>query len=139
LNIMDFRIVLVASGALLLSVGCSKEDKASGGAVGATTGAATAAAGGGDDPKAYYKMKCVVCHGEAGGGDGPGGSALTPKPRNFTEAAWQDSVKDDELKKAIVEGGAAVGKSAAMPGNPDLRGKDALADGLVKLIRGMKK
>jgi mono/diheme cytochrome c family protein len=135
---MDWRIVLVASGALLLSVGCSKEDKASGGAVGATTGAAAPAAGA-DDPKAYFKMKCVVCHGETGGGDGPGGAALTPKPRNFTEAAWQDSVKDDDIKKAIVEGGAAVGKSAAMPGNPDLRGKPALTDALVKYVRGLKK
>lgn len=107
--------------------------------MGATTGAATAAAGGGDDPKAYYKMKCAVCHGDNGGGDGPGGAALTPKPRNFTEAAWQDSVKDEDVKKAIIEGGAAVGKSAAMPGNPDLRGKQALADALVKHIRSLKK
>lgn len=137
---MDLKIALVACGALLLTVGCNKEEKASGGAVGAATGAATAAAGGGsDDPAAYYKMKCAVCHGDTGGGDGPGGSALTPKPRNFTDAAWQGSAKDEDIKKSIIEGGAAVGKSAAMPGNPDLRGKPALADALVKHIRGMKK
>ncbi|MCK6533556.1 MAG: c-type cytochrome [Polyangiaceae bacterium] len=136
---MDLKVVLVACGALLLSVGCNKEEKASGGAVGATTGAATAAGGGSDDPAAYYKMKCAVCHGDSGAGDGPGGSALTPKPRNFTEAAWHGTVKDEDIKKAIVEGGAAVGKSAAMPGNPDLRGKPALADALVKHLRGMKK
>lgn len=135
---MDLRIVLVASAALLLSVGCNKEEKASGGAVGAATGAA-AAAGGGDDPAAYYKMKCAVCHGETGAGDGPGGAALDPKPRNFTEAAWQGAVKDDDIKKAIVEGGVAIGKSATMPGNPDLKSKPALADALVKHLRGMKK
>lgn len=135
---MDYRMVLIAGAALVLSAGCSKEEKASGGAVGATTGAAAAAAGG-DDPVAYFKMKCVVCHGETGGGDGPGGAALTPKPRAFTDAAWQGSVKDEDIKKAIIEGGAAVGKSAAMPGNPDLRGKPALADALVKHVRSLKK
>ena len=135
---MDLRIVLVASAALLLSVGCNKEEKASGGAVGASTGAATAAAGG-DDPAAYFKMKCAVCHGDTGGGDGPGGTALDPKPRNFTDATWQGATKDEEIKKAIVEGGASIGKSATMPGNPDLRSNPALSDALVKYVRGLKK
>lgn len=132
----DWQIALVVTAALLGSVGCSKEEK--GTPMASATGTAAAAAGG-DDPKAYFKMKCVVCHGENGGGDGPGGAALDPKPRNFTDAAWQGGVKDDEIKKAILEGGAAVGKSAAMPGNPDLRAKPALLDALVKHVRSLKK
>ena len=90
-------------------------------------------------PRAYFKMKCAVCHGDTGGGDGPGGTALDPKPRNFTDATWQGATKDEEIKKAIVEGGASIGKSATMPGNPDLRSKPALSDALVKYVRGLKK
>lgn len=82
-----------------------------------------------------FKSKCVVCHGESGKGDGPGAAALTPKPRNYTDAAWQKSVTDEQLKKTIVYGGAAVGKSAAMPANPDLRNQPQVVDELVKMIR----
>ena len=70
---------------------------------------------------------------------GPGAAALDPKPRNFTDATWQGATKDEEIKKAIVEGGASIGKSATMPGNPDLRSKPALSDALVKYVRGLKK
>lgn len=134
---MRWNWILIAGGcALALASGCNKGEKSSSGT--ASTGQAS---GGGmpADAKSYYAMKCVVCHGATGAGDGPGGAALNPKPRNMTEAAWQDSVKDDEIRKAILEGGAAVGKSAAMPPNPDLKGKDQLLDDLVKHVRGMKK
>lgn len=134
---VEWQMALVAGVLSLTALGCNKEEKASGAAVGATTGAAAPASA--DDPKAYFKMKCVVCHGENGGGDGPGGAALTPKPRNFTDATWQGEVKDEEIKKAILEGGASIGKSAAMPGNPDLRSKEALLDALVKHVRSLKK
>jgi hypothetical protein len=36
-------------------------------------------------------------------------------------------------------GGAAVGKSPAMPGNPDLQAKPAVVKELVKLVRAFKK
>jgi cytochrome c551/c552 len=120
------------SGALTLTA-CDK--KPSAGDSTASTGAATSAG----DPKAYFKMKCTVCHGENGMGDGPGGAALDPHPRNFTDATWQGQVKDEEIKKAILEGGASVGKSAAMPPNPDLKGKDEMINGLLKIVRGFKK
>jgi hypothetical protein len=60
---------------------------------------------------------------------------LTPKPRNYKDAEWQKTVTDDQLKKAILYGGAAVGKSAAMPSQPDLESKPEVLDGLVKIIR----
>ena len=122
----------IAFGALS---GCDKGQKSS--PSGGTT--VQAASGGGTDAAAYFKMKCSVCHGEKGLGDGPGGSALNPKPRNFTDAAWQSSVDDDHIKKTIVEGGASVGKSAAMAPNPDLKSKPELLDALVKYVRGLKK
>ena len=47
-------------------------------------------------------------------------AALNPKPRNYHDQAWQKSVTDDQIKKAITLGGAAVGKSPIMPASPDL-------------------
>jgi mono/diheme cytochrome c family protein len=37
--------------------------------------------------QAIYKEKCASCHGEAGKGDGPGGAALNPRPRDLTDPA----------------------------------------------------
>ena len=88
------------------------------------------------DPKELFKTRCVMCHGESGKGDGPAAAALTPKPRDYTDATWQKSVTDEQIKKAITGGGPAVGKSPLMPGQPDLSNNAAALDGLVKLIRG---
>jgi mono/diheme cytochrome c family protein len=94
----------------------------------------------GEDPgKAYFAMICVSCHGASGQGDGLAAAALNPKPRNFTDAEWQKSVTDDHLRKIILEGGAAVGKSPMMPPNPGLQDQPATVDGLVKLIRSFGK
>jgi mono/diheme cytochrome c family protein len=91
------------------------------------------------DAKALFKLKCVVCHGDHGAGDGPGAAAIVPKPRAFADAEWQTTVTDEHLKRIILEGGPAVGKSPAMPPNPDLKGKDDVVLALVKLIRDFKK
>ena len=53
------------------------------------------------------------------------------------EARFARHYTDEDIKKTIVYGGAAVGKSPNMPANPDLEGKPEL-DGLVKVIRGFK-
>src|SRR3989442_1592969 len=68
-----------------------------------------AAAGGGEASAAardIFNQRCSTCHGAGGKGDGIAGAALNPKPRNFTDAAWQKSVSDTHLAKVIVEGGA---------------------------------
>jgi mono/diheme cytochrome c family protein len=91
------------------------------------------------EASALFKLKCVVCHGDHGAGDGPGAAAIVPKPRAFSDPQWQDAVTDDHIKKIIVEGGPAVGKSPAMPPNPDLKGKDEVVTALVKVVRGFKK
>lgn len=64
---------------------------------------------------------------------------MDPKPRDYTDAEWQASVTDEELKKVILGGGMAVGKSPLMPGNPDLKNKPELVDALVKKVRGFQK
>ncbi|MCC6216646.1 MAG: c-type cytochrome [Polyangiaceae bacterium] len=141
---MTLKPLALALPVLLVVAGCSKSEPTGGAAPAATgaaaTGAAVAAkpAGGADDSAKQFKNRCSTCHGEAGKGDGPGGAALNPKPRNFADAAWQAKVTDEHLEKVIVEGGAAVGLNAAMPGAPDLKEKPEVVKGLVKMIRGFK-
>lgn len=85
-----------------------------------------------------FTGRCAVCHGATGVGDGPGAAALTPRPRNFHDAAWQASVTDAQIEQIIRVGGAAVGKSAAMPPNADLEGKPAVVAALRAYIRGLR-
>ena len=94
--------------------------------------------GGGPDAQAaaMFQNVCSQCHGMGGMGDGPAAASLNPKPRNYTDAAWQASVKDDDIKKIILEGGQAVGKSGMMPAQIQLKGKPEVVDALVKIIRG---
>lgn len=91
------------------------------------------------EAKLTFTQRCVVCHGSTGAGDGPGAAALEPKPRAFSDPAWQDGVTDEHIKTIIVSGGTAAGKSPLMPGNPDLKAKPEVVTELVKLIRGFKK
>jgi mono/diheme cytochrome c family protein len=89
--------------------------------------------------KSTFNSKCVVCHGNAGLGDGPGAAALNPKPRAFGDAAWQGAVTDEQISKAIIEGGAAVGKSPNMPPNPELADKPDVVKAIVGIVRSFKK
>jgi cytochrome c553 len=88
-----------------------------------------------EEAQTMFKTVCAACHGESGTGDGPGAAALTPKPRNYTDKAWQASVTDEQIKQTIVMGGAAVGKSPSMPAQPQLKEKPEIVDALVQLIR----
>ena len=84
-----------------------------------------------------FEQRCAVCHGMSGDGDGTGSAALSPKPRKLTDPEWQKSVTDDYLAKIIVYGGAAVGKSPTMPGNPDLDAKPAVVNAIVAYVRDL--
>lgn len=85
------------------------------------------------DPKVIFSQRCVPCHGATGLGDGPASASLDPKPRKYVDKEWQASVTDDYLEKAIKFGGAGVGKSPAMPSNPDL--SPEVIKGLKDIIR----
>jgi hypothetical protein len=85
-----------------------------------------------------FAMRCTPCHGPQGRGDGPASAGLTPKPRNFSDATWQGSVTDEHIERIIQYGGAAVGKSPAMPPNPDLTSKPEVVAALRAHVRGLK-
>jgi mono/diheme cytochrome c family protein len=90
------------------------------------------------DADQLFATLCSTCHGLAGKGDGAAAAALNPKPRTFTDAAWQASVTDAHLAKVIVEGGPSVGKSPLMPPNPQLKDKPDVVRALVAKVRGLK-
>ena len=89
-----------------------------------------------DEAHQIFTVRCSVCHGMGGKGDGIGSAALNPKPQNYTDPAWQAKVADAEIEKAILEGGAAVGRSPLMVPNPDLKDKPDVVKGLRQIVRG---
>lgn len=89
------------------------------------------------EAKQLFDGRCTPCHGATGMGDGPASGTLSPKPRNFHEAEWQKGVTDEHIEKIISYGGAAVGKSATMPSNPDLMGKPEVVAAIREIIRGL--
>jgi mono/diheme cytochrome c family protein len=104
--------------------GCNDQTKASGGLPPPTVAAAPAAAAITDadrkQAEEIFSTRCMPCHGPQGMGNGPASAALTPPPRNFHDKQWQAAVTDQHIEQIIQYGGAAVGKSPAMPPNPDL-------------------
>ena len=91
-----------------------------------------------DSAKTIFATRCVTCHGFGGRGDGPTGSVLTPRPRDFTSVAWQKATPDEDLRKIIARGGAAVGKSPLMPANPDFADNRPVLDEVVKMVRSFE-
>jgi cytochrome c553 len=133
------RLVLVLSLAALTAFACGKKEEPSPAGTNAPQTAATTttnrAALGDGAAKEIFDTRCAACHGTEGKGNGPGAAALNPKPRNYTDKAWQAAVTDEQIKKTILLGGAAVGKSPVMPASPDLDEKPEVVDGLVKIVR----
>lgn len=90
-----------------------------------------------EEARAVFTGRCVTCHGPQGGGDGPASAGLTPPPRDFRDAAWQAEVTDEHIERIIQYGGAAVGRSPAMPGNPDLGARPQVVTALREHIRSL--
>lgn len=141
-------VAVLAACALTACGGGSKAGAAGGQAAGASAGAEPTASPAGAvaitaesraQAQQIFETRCTVCHGAEGRGDGPGGASLVPKPRNYHDPAWQDSVTDKEIETAIVYGGAAVGRSPAMIANPDLASKPAVVAALREIVRNFGK
>jgi len=139
------RAVLIPFFAgLWLAFGCSESEQRAESSAPAPTppvaavpaaDAATAQA----EAEKIFSERCVTCHGANGAGDGPASAGLVPKPRNFQDTAWQQSVSDEYIEQIVQYGGAAVNKSPAMPANPDLMSKPAVVAALRVKIRSLAK
>jgi mono/diheme cytochrome c family protein len=81
-----------------------------------------------------WKAKCAACHGQTGKGDTEKGKQL--KVEDMTAAAYQ-AKKDDQLKKAILEGVKADGKEVMPTFKDEVTPEQA--DALVKYTRTFKK
>jgi high-affinity iron transporter len=106
-------------------------------AVQAAPAAAASSASAQAEAEKIFSERCVTCHGATGAGDGPASAGLVPQPRNFQDPAWQKSVSDEYLAQIIQYGGAAVGRSAAMPPNPDLTSKPDVVAALGAHVRSL--
>jgi mono/diheme cytochrome c family protein len=62
-----------------------------------------------------YETHCVVCHGPAGKGDGPGARVIRQPMRDFSSADAMREVKDRFLFEIIKKGSSQFGRSNAMP------------------------
>src|SRR5262245_54093717 len=69
---------------------------------------ATTAAGSGEVSMAVadkvFTERCVLCHGASGMGDGVGGQALNPKPRNFHDKTYMATLTDEQIENTILNG-----------------------------------
>jgi mono/diheme cytochrome c family protein len=82
-------------------------------------------------PSALYVEYCAKCHGQDGTGNTPRGKQLMA--RDFTDAEWQSSKKDDQLIKQVREG------SEHMPAFGKKLSKEQI-EGLIKNdVRGFAK
>lgn len=88
------------------------------------------------EARELYASTCVSCHGPGGRGDGLAAAGLPAKPASFSDPSWQKKVSDQEIERAIVGGGTAVGKSPLMPPNPALAQKPQVVTALRSMIRG---
>lgn len=119
----------------LAALACSKSEKKST----TSTTQGSAAKVDMEQARVLFNERCAACHGTEGKGNGPGAVALNPKPRNYTDKAWQASVSDEQIRKTIMLGGAGVGKSPIMPASPDLDEKPEVVEGLVQIVRSFAK
>jgi cytochrome c oxidase cbb3-type subunit 3 len=65
--------------------------------------------------KALYETYCTQCHGVRGNGHGINAASLAVQPRDHTDSGEMSARTDEDLVKAIAEGGKAVNKSVLMP------------------------
>jgi mono/diheme cytochrome c family protein len=96
------------------------------------------AQGNAEKGKAPFVQNCAPCHGQGGKGDGAAAAALNPKPRDLTDKAYMGALKDEYLMDIVKKGGAAVGKSAAMPPWGAVLKDDQIRD-VITFVRSLAK
>src|SRR5438067_11243346 len=97
------RMLLVLVVVALTLAACGKSNEPPAGTTGVPNakqesgpGKHRGANGGGmnatEQARKMYETVCAMCHGMNGMGDGTAAEKLNPKPRDYTNAAWQASV-----------------------------------------------
>lgn len=127
-NAVLISFLLVAAAACKKPAPADETEPAAATAAPTATATATGTGDGAAKAKEIFANRCTPCHGPEGKGDGPASASLDPKPRNFHDKTWHGSIDDAYIEKIIKYGGAAVGKSPAMPGNPDLNDPVVVAE-----------
>ena len=87
-----------------------------------------------EQARELFTERCVSCHGARGDGKGMLAANLNPRPANLRSNVWYRSTTPKKIKRVILGGGGALGKSILMPANPDLRTKPKLVNALVYYI-----
>jgi len=95
---------------------------------------ARSAHGASGDGELLYRTYCTACHGLEGNGKGINVPDMAVQPRDHTDSREMRARSDDELARAIVGGGPAVGKSVLMPAWGRLLGEEEVA-ALVRHLR----
>jgi cytochrome c oxidase cbb3-type subunit 3 len=81
-----------------------------------------------------YNTYCVQCHGVERNGKGINSKYMSVQPRDHSDAKGMIDIPDNELFKAIKEGGLSVNKSVLMPAWGDVL-SDAEVNELVAYLR----
>lgn len=97
-------------------------------------GAVTQAAEPSPNAVRNYNTYCVQCHGVNRNGKGVNSKYMSVQPRDHGDAKGMADIPDNELAKAIKEGGLAVNKSVLMPAWGDVLRDDEIAE-LVAYLR----
>ena len=84
--------------------------------------------------KSLFIKRCSRCHGTKGNGQGPFADQLNPPPTDLTSHTWFQQTNLKKIKRVILGGGRAIGKSAMMPSHPDLRNKPKLLNDLIQYV-----
>ena len=87
-----------------------------------------------EEAMTIFRERCTRCHGSKGNGRGKLASNLSPRPTDLTNPYWFQSTSPKKLKRVILGGGGAIGKSILMPANPDLRNKPKVVAALIQYI-----
>ena len=78
--------------------------------------------------KTTYKELCAKCHGSGGEGDGKEASTLNTKPQDLTDCIRMAKFNDEQLFRAIKEGGPAIKLSKDMPSYSESMEDDEIHD-----------
>ncbi|MGE0226050.1 MAG: cytochrome c [Acetobacteraceae bacterium] len=83
-----------------------------------------------------YRTYCTQCHGMRGNGKGINVRDMSVQPRDHTDAKEMSARSDEDMYKAIKEGGLAINKSVLMPPWGDVFSDEEI-HGLVAHLREM--